>query len=71
MKTAGHSRGGNDGGWKAQARGFPPTLEIAARFPHSHRPATAVYFSENLSPKGAFLAACTLLVQAHSSIRKE
>src|SRR5271157_1106931 len=51
--------------------GFAPTLEIASRFPHSHRPVTAIYFSKNLFPKGAFLAACTFSLQAHSSIRKD
>jgi len=36
----------------------------------AHRPATAIY-SKNLFPKGAFLAACTLPLQAHSWIRKD
>jgi hypothetical protein len=26
--------------------GLPTTLEIAARFPHSHRPTTTVYFEK-------------------------
>src|SRR5271157_2178603 len=34
--------------------GLPTTLEIAARFPHSHRPATAIYFSKTLSRKEPF-----------------
>ena len=50
--------------------GLPTTLEIAARFPYSHRSTTAIYFSKPI-PKGAFLTACTFSLQAHSSIRKE
>jgi len=55
MKMHRGKGGGNDAWWKAQKRGFPPTLEIAARFPHSHRATAAIYFLKTFYPKGAFL----------------
>ena len=50
--------------------GLPTTLEIAARFPHSHRTTTAIFFLETFSER-SLPHRLHLSLQAHSSIRKD
>jgi hypothetical protein len=50
---------------------FPQTLEIAPRFPHSHRPGDCYYFKKS-NPKGTNPSTrSSFSLQAHPSIGKD
>ena len=68
MKCGGKPGGGND----ARRTSLRDSLRAWKSLRDSHIPtARLLLYSKNLFPKGAFLAACTVPLQAHSWIRKD